>query len=158
VTEYLSTEYAVGWVKMTPPLGSSPPPGDVHSEGGQLRTGVHETVGGGHSDDFRHMEWLGPSLVGRAVNLSVSGGNHGGELPVTGEVRNGRALLRCLLDHVEAQRVKLLEVFFAADVDGSRQLQLTEWRDTLDLMDVEVSEVDARRMFLALDADNSGKS
>ena len=92
MTEYLSTEYAVGWVKMTPPLGSSPPPGDVHSEGGQLRTGVHETVGGGHSDDFRHMEWLGPSLVGRAVNLSISGGNHGGELPVTGEVRNGRAL------------------------------------------------------------------
>jgi hypothetical protein len=65
-------------------------------------------------------------------------------------------IFRKLADHVAERKVKLVDVFYRADADGSRSVDRYEWADTLEHMGLELSTQEAELIFGSLDADGGG--
>lgn len=66
------------------------------------------------------------------------------------------AVFRALAEHVAERKVKLLDVFYRVDTDGSRGMDRYEWAEALELMQVQLTAAEAEAVFGSLDADQSG--
>ena len=65
-------------------------------------------------------------------------------------------VLHKLAEHIAAHKVKLVEVFYRADTDGSRSMDRYEWAEALELMNIQLAPQDAELVFSSLDADAGG--
>ena len=78
------------------------------------------------------------------------------EVGAVAEVLSANDAVRKLADHVAERKVKLVDVFFRADSDGSRSVDRYEWADALDHMGLQLSPKEAELVFRSLDADGGG--
>eukprot|EP01043_Picozoa_sp_COSAG02_P009663 COSAG02_NODE_330_length_24501_cov_39.465850_30_plen_840_part_00 len=58
--------------------------------------------------------------------------------------------------HTQKQNVRLVELFFLVDADKSGTMNQHEWDEALNLMEVDLSEGDAKAAFEALDVNGQG--